>query len=40
MRVRAKKTEDWWNKGEKATEELISVNTDEGKGKKNRGLVE
>jgi len=29
MRVRAKKTEDWWNKGEEATEELVSVNTDE-----------
>jgi len=38
--VRAKKTEDWWNKGEEATEELISVNTDKGEGKENRGPVE
>jgi len=40
MRVRAKKTEDRWNKGEEAMEELVSVNTNEGKGEENRGPVE
>jgi len=40
MRVRAKKTEDQWNKGEEAMEELFSINTDEDEGKENRGLVE
>jgi len=29
MRVRVKKTKDWWNKGEEAMEELVSVNTNE-----------